>query len=105
SRRRSSLMWLSPLTDPSRGPICTWKMAAWPERCVLPLSGSLTDRKPTGSRAMMRITVRDDTDYSLLEVEGRLIGPWVAELDRCWRQTRTCRPFAHVRLDLNEATH
>ena len=54
---------------------------------------------------MMRITVRDGGDYSLLKVEGMLVGPWVAELDRCWRQTRTWRPFAHVGLDLNEATH
>jgi len=54
---------------------------------------------------MMRITVHDDTDCSLLKVEGMLVGPWVAELNRCWRQTRTRRPLAHVGLDLNEATH
>jgi hypothetical protein len=54
---------------------------------------------------MMRITVGDDTDCSLLKVEGMLVGPWVAELDRCWRQTRGRRPFAPMRLDLNEVTH
>jgi hypothetical protein len=54
---------------------------------------------------MMRITVGDDTGCSLIKVEGMLVGPWVAELDHCWRQTRNCRPLATVRLDLNEATH
>jgi len=54
---------------------------------------------------MMRITVRDDTDYSLLKVEGMLVGPWVAELDYCWQQTRSSRPLGRIRLDLNGATH
>ncbi len=54
---------------------------------------------------MMRITVYNEADCSLLKLEGSLVGPWVAELDYCWQQTRSSRPLGRIRLDLNGVTH
>ncbi len=35
---------------------------------------------------MLRITLDRPNDGVKLRVEGRLMGPWVQELDRCWRE-------------------
>lgn len=35
---------------------------------------------------MLRITPDCSNDRVKLRVEGRLMGPWVQELDRCWRE-------------------
>jgi ABC-type transporter Mla MlaB component len=34
---------------------------------------------------MLKITTHQETQPTTLELEGRLAGPWVEELDRCWR--------------------
>ncbi|MEW6544272.1 MAG: hypothetical protein AB1411_11745 [Nitrospirota bacterium] len=34
---------------------------------------------------MLKITTRQEAGATRLEIEGRLAGPWVEELDRCWR--------------------
>ena len=34
---------------------------------------------------MLKITTHKETQSTTLELEGRLAGPWVEELDRCWR--------------------
>ncbi len=36
---------------------------------------------------MLRITVREERGWATLRVEGLLVGPWVAELQRCWQDT------------------
>jgi hypothetical protein len=35
---------------------------------------------------VLRITPDRSTDGVKLRVEGRLMGPWVQELDRCWKE-------------------
>jgi len=49
---------------------------------------------------MLRITVTG-TEETIVTVEGRLAGPWVDELERCWRDLVATRRAAsiHVRLD------
>ena len=39
---------------------------------------------------MLKISVKDEEPQKriLLEVEGRLVGPWVDELERCWESAR-----------------
>ena len=39
---------------------------------------------------MLKISVKDEDPQKriLLELEGRLVGPWVAELERCWEGAR-----------------
>jgi hypothetical protein len=34
---------------------------------------------------MLKITRQDDASETLLELEGKLAGPWVEELKECWR--------------------
>ena len=53
----------------------------------------------------MRITIQQQSGLLILQVEGKLIGPWVAELENCWRQALSSRPFATVRVDVSEVTH
>jgi ABC-type transporter Mla MlaB component len=34
---------------------------------------------------MLRVTVEDGGDQIVFRVEGKLKGPWVIELEKCWR--------------------
>jgi ABC-type transporter Mla MlaB component len=36
---------------------------------------------------MLRVTVEESGDQVVLRLEGKLRGPWVTELERCWRST------------------
>jgi len=36
---------------------------------------------------MLRITMRNDATATIFVVEGKLIGPWAQELEKCWRST------------------
>ena len=49
---------------------------------------------------MLRITTRETDDTRLLQVEGRLTGVWVAELEASWRAARRGAPA--IRVDLCE---
>jgi hypothetical protein len=35
---------------------------------------------------MLRITTRADRAAVIFELEGKLVGPWVDELEQCWRR-------------------
>lgn len=35
---------------------------------------------------MLRITKKADDDRTILQVEGRLVPPWVRELEKSWQQ-------------------
>jgi hypothetical protein len=35
---------------------------------------------------MLKITVRTDPTGTSFELEGKLIGPWVQELEDCWQE-------------------
>ena len=49
---------------------------------------------------MLRITTLDNPRTLVFRLEGRLEGPWVAELERCWRGmvADAGRPTLHVDL-------
>jgi anti-anti-sigma regulatory factor len=53
-----------------------------------------------GTEGMFRITTQNEADKSVLKLEGWLSGPWVKELDTCWRiATNTGRQLS---VDLSE---
>ena len=54
---------------------------------------------------MMRITIHEQAGSLNFQVEGKLVGPWVAELEHCWQQALSSKPFSAIRVDLSEATH
>src|SRR5262249_31241416 len=49
--------------------------------------GLLQDREQTRARAMLRITVHDRPRALTFQLEGRLAGPWLRELEECWQST------------------
>lgn len=50
---------------------------------------------------MLRITTTGRADGVTMTLEGRLSGPWVGELARCWGNLRALHPpkAIHVELD------
>jgi hypothetical protein len=43
---------------------------------------------------MLRITVHENPESLTFQLEGKLAGPWVRELEECWRCTLAGRPLA-----------
>jgi hypothetical protein len=54
---------------------------------------------------MLRITVHDNPQSLTFQLEGRLAGPWLRELEMCWQSTlaRQRRPI--LRVDLTGVTY
>lgn len=47
---------------------------------------SLSTAKSPGTEiGMLKITRQDSETQTVFELEGKLAGPWVEELDSCWR--------------------
>jgi anti-anti-sigma regulatory factor len=53
---------------------------------------------------MLKITVRNDPGGVVFELEGKLAGPWVKELERSWRVADGKQKISHVRVDLSSVT-
>lgn len=53
---------------------------------------------------MLRITVHEAPRALTLQLEGRLAGPWVREVDECWRGALAGRRKPTLRVDLTEVT-
>jgi anti-anti-sigma regulatory factor len=55
---------------------------------------------------MLRISVKDEQSRKqlLLEIEGRLAGPWVEELERSWEAERRRTPSEDIVVRLSNVT-
>ncbi len=53
---------------------------------------------------MLRITVEEKSDAVVLKLEGRLAGPWAAELARLWEEKAPAFAQKKLSLDLRETT-
>ena len=53
---------------------------------------------------MLKITIRPDAQSTRIELEGRLVGLWVKELDRCWH-TVADAPSGDLIVDLTAVTY
>jgi len=53
---------------------------------------------------MLRITVHDNSESLTFQLEGRLAGPWVRELEDCWQSTPACQRKSLLRVDLTGVT-
>jgi anti-anti-sigma regulatory factor len=53
---------------------------------------------------MLRITIHDNPGPLTVQLEGRLAGPWVRELEDCWQSTRASKRQPVVRFDLTGVT-
>ena len=53
---------------------------------------------------MLRITVHDNPQALTFQLEGRLAGPWLRELQECWKNTLARHRKPILRVDLTEVT-
>jgi anti-anti-sigma regulatory factor len=54
---------------------------------------------------VLRITVEQNSEAVILKLEGRVAGPWVAELNRLWEETAPNLAQRKLTLDLRETTY
>lgn len=53
---------------------------------------------------MLKISIDDDSNSATLRLEGKLVGPWVAELNRVWRALKPSLGAKKLFLDICEMT-
>ncbi|HLJ95126.1 MAG TPA: hypothetical protein VKU02_18260 [Gemmataceae bacterium] len=53
---------------------------------------------------MLRITIHDSPACLTFQLEGKLAGPWVQELEACWQKMMAGRRPPIVRVDLRAVT-
>jgi anti-anti-sigma regulatory factor len=53
---------------------------------------------------MLRITTRNRPETTCFIIEGRLAGPLILELDRCWKAAISKDPHTTIMVDLSGAT-
>jgi anti-anti-sigma regulatory factor len=53
---------------------------------------------------MMKIQMKELDDQLILQVEGRLAGAFVPELENCWQVARAERPGRKIAVDLKSVT-
>jgi anti-anti-sigma regulatory factor len=53
---------------------------------------------------MMKIQMKELDDQLTLEVEGRLAGAFVPELENCWQVARANQPHRKISVDLKSVT-
>jgi hypothetical protein len=54
---------------------------------------------------MLRITIHNQEAETKFVVEGRLAGPWVAELERCWQSAISAQPCSPILVDLTAVSY
>jgi anti-anti-sigma regulatory factor len=52
----------------------------------------------------LRITIEENEQAVIVKLEGRIVGPWAAELDRLWEQTSPNLAERTLSLDLRNTT-
>ena len=53
---------------------------------------------------MLKITANRSDDSTRITVEGRLVGPWIAELERCWSESEQAASGRRLIVDLTGVT-
>jgi hypothetical protein len=53
---------------------------------------------------MLRITIQDNPGSLTFQLEGKLAGPWVRELEECWRSAVAGQPERIIRFDLKSVS-
>ena len=53
---------------------------------------------------MLRITVHENQESLTFQLEGRLAGPWLRELEECWQSTLAQKRKPILRVDLTGVT-
>jgi hypothetical protein len=67
-------------------------------------AGTVVALRTDETTTMLRLRTFSRPEETLLLVEGRLTGPWVDELARCWATLRAEKHAAPIRVDLEGVT-
>ncbi len=54
---------------------------------------------------MLRITIQEGQDQTAIKLEGRIVGPWVTELQRFWADRASHLPPRELLVDLRNVTY
>ncbi len=54
---------------------------------------------------MLKITIHDSPETLTFQVEGKLVGPWAKELERCWKTAASIRNKKALIVDLTETLY
>jgi anti-anti-sigma regulatory factor len=54
---------------------------------------------------MLRITIHDEPGSRTFQLEGKLAGPWLRELEDCWRSQMAGQHSPILRFDLTGVTY
>ncbi len=76
--------------------------AAW---FGLPLAADLQLEEPKEYPDMLRITTESKRGRTIVSVEGRLVGQWVAALSQCWRELFATTPRPKFSVDLRGVSY
>jgi hypothetical protein len=57
-----------------------------------------------GERLMLRIYVHDQVPMTSFVLEGKLVGPWVKELENCWETALVTCPSRTMLVDLADVS-
>jgi hypothetical protein len=53
---------------------------------------------------MLRITIHDKPRETSFVIEGKLVGPWVKELEKCWERVLAAEPSGTMLVNLTAVT-
>lgn len=53
---------------------------------------------------MLRITIHNDAQVTSFVIEGKLVGPWVEELEKCWKSALAADPSQAMLVNLAAVT-
>lgn len=53
---------------------------------------------------MLRITIHNEAQVTSFVVEGKLVGPWVEELEKCWKSELAADPSGAMLVNLAAVT-
>jgi anti-anti-sigma regulatory factor len=53
---------------------------------------------------MLRIYIHDEVPVTSIVAEGKLVGPWVKELEKCWETVVAAHPRKSMVVDLVHVT-
>ena len=53
---------------------------------------------------MLRITIHDKPRVTSFVIEGKLVGPWVKELEKCWQSVLAAEPSGTMLMNLTAVT-
>jgi ABC-type transporter Mla MlaB component len=53
---------------------------------------------------MLRIYIHDEVPLTSIVLEGKLVGPWVKEVEKCWETIVAAHPCKSMQVDLVHVT-